>query len=86
LSQERQLRAYLNVEECAINRIDEGFILTATLKNGGQTPAYQAKIMGESFGAEYPLAIERSSSRLLMVSNSPVGRADDQLRLSYPCR
>lgn len=52
---QRQMRAYINVDACEIHLIDDGFILSATLKNCGQTPAYRVRIMGESFAAEYPL-------------------------------
>lgn len=54
---QRRLRAYVNVESCEIQQIDGGYLLIARLTNCGQTPAYRVRIMGESFGAEYPLRI-----------------------------
>lgn len=57
----RQLRAYMMIDHCTIEMLEnnEGFILQATLKNCGVTPAYNAGIMGESFGDIYPMTEER---------------------------
>jgi hypothetical protein len=55
----RQLRAYVIAGAGDIQEIDNGFLLTATLKNTGQTPASNVRIGGESFPAEYPLAADR---------------------------
>jgi hypothetical protein len=55
----RQLRAYVIAKAGDIQEIDNGFLLTATLKNTGQTPAMNVRVGGESFPAEYPLTTER---------------------------
>ncbi len=60
-SNERQLRAYLAVDDASIGlHPEEGeIVLQIRLKNCGQTPAYKACIMGESYVAPYPLKEER---------------------------
>jgi hypothetical protein len=50
----RQLRAYLISNGGQIERIPEGFLLTVTIKNSGQTPAFDVKHSSESFGGDYP--------------------------------
>jgi hypothetical protein len=55
----RQLRAYMSVTSCELEMIEDGYILTATLNNCGQTPAYKTRISGESFADSYPLEEER---------------------------
>jgi len=55
---ERQLRAYIVANAGEVQRIEEGFLLSATLKNTGQTPAFNVRVMGETFGEIYPLATE----------------------------
>jgi hypothetical protein len=57
----RQLRAYLGIESCVLEALDDGtgFIITAHLLNAGQTPAYKVRLMAETFGAEYPLKHQR---------------------------
>ena len=55
----RQLRAYVIAGAGDIQEIDNGFLLAATLKNTGQTPASNVRVGGESFPAEYPLATDR---------------------------
>jgi hypothetical protein len=57
----QQLRAYMGVTSCSIQLLDDGtgFILQAELHNAGQTPAYNARIFGETFAAAYPLESER---------------------------
>lgn len=58
----RQLRAYIGVtaSSISISPDNKGFIIQVELKNAGQTPAYEVAIMGESFGADYPLTNERA--------------------------
>lgn len=55
----RQLRAYLAVVGCSIEETDSGFTLSAILKNTGQTPAFNTRVMAESFGGPYPLQAEK---------------------------
>ena len=50
----RQLRAYLVASSGSIERIAEGYILTAVIGNSGQTPAFSIKHNSESFCGKYP--------------------------------
>lgn len=55
----RQLRAYVVLVACEFQIISEGILLTAVLKNSGQTPAYNLQMEGETFLDDYPLSNER---------------------------
>ncbi|MBB4633828.1 hypothetical protein [Sphingosinicella soli] len=57
----RQLRAYLEVSECIVSVFpDDGeIIMQIRLKNCGQTPANDVRVMAESFAAPFPLDNER---------------------------
>ena len=52
----RQLRAYLSLSSVTIEEIAEGFLLSAEIKNTGQTPAFNVRQMSESFSGYYPLS------------------------------
>jgi hypothetical protein len=74
---ERQLRAYIVASAGEVQRIDGGFILSATLKNTGQTPAFNARIMGETFGESYPLTIEHPHPKPLEDFGVPLGSGEE---------
>lgn len=54
----QQLRAYLTVGACTIDFLpdDSGLMLSAHITNSGITPAFNTRIMGESFASDYPLS------------------------------
>jgi hypothetical protein len=79
---QRQLRAYIVASAGEIQRIDGGFILSATLKNTGQTPAFNARIMAETFGDSYPLATEHPHPEPMEDFGVPLG-SGEELHCAY---
>lgn len=73
----RQLRAYVSVVGCSLEDIDGRYILSAHLKNSGQTPAYNVRLSGESFAASYPLDEERPHPEIEEGYNATVGPGDE---------
>ena len=57
---ERQLRAYVSIEECTLTRLDGAAKAQAVLiiRNTGQTPAYGFRMRAQTDLAAYPLAVE----------------------------
>jgi hypothetical protein len=74
---QRQLRAYIVASAGEVQRIDGGFMLSAALKNTGQTPAFNARIMGETFGEAYPLASEHPHPEPVEDFGVPLGSGEE---------
>lgn len=57
----RQLRAYFAISKCTFREMPDvsGIILSATLTNSGATPAFNVRLEGEAFEADYPLSTEK---------------------------
>lgn len=70
---ERQLRAYLYLHSCRIVEFDGGYNLEAEIKNGGQTPAYDVRVMTESYFDDYPDGGDRPHYEPLDTHSSTVG-------------
>lgn len=75
----RQLRAYIGVDESWIewDKTTGEFILGVRLKNSGQTPAYNVRVMGEGFAGSYPLKDERPFAPIVEGYESPVNPGAD---------
>jgi hypothetical protein len=73
----RQLRAYLTGAESDIEPFEGGWALKVVLRNSGQTPAFDVRIMGESFGESYPLAVEKPHPEPGATHATVVGAGED---------
>src|SRR6185437_1628821 len=73
----RQLRAYIVASAGKVQRIDKGFLLSATLKNTGQTPAFNARLMAESLAETYPLTGEYPHPEPTEDFGVPVGPGEE---------
>lgn len=72
----RQLRAYLAVSGCSLEEIPVGFVVTAEIRNSGQTPAFRVRHMSESFAEDYPLGGNKPHPIPLETHSAPVGAGD----------